>query len=163
MASFIDPKELTIVFHPETGRVRVNNKGGAFLFTGIVNLMRGADLLRASSATLARTSFHLDECGFRFPNAQHLDWDEEEDGPLWQGVELHILEEEGYIPEPDFARLMLRVAQTFIAGAQEHDHPMLREPWWPELLHATSRLEAQVAAMGGGGEGRGGGGGRGPG
>lgn len=140
-----------MAFNAQTGRVRVTSGLYPFLFTGIVNLMRGRELLKAMLAVLSRTSFHFDESGFRFPNPVHLGWDVDEDGPLWEGVELHILEDEGVIPEPDFARLMLRVAHTFIAGANEHDHPMLREPWWPELLDATRRLEAMVAALDDGG------------
>jgi hypothetical protein len=118
-----------------------------FVVQAVLGSFWGSTITTAVEAVLSRTSFGLDDSGFTYPNADYLGWDDETDGQLWEGVHAHVLQDEAYIPEPDFARLMLRVAQTFIAGAKEHDHPMLREPWWPELLHATSRLEAQVAAM----------------
>jgi hypothetical protein len=115
-------------------------RGPAFT---VMESMCGRQIFSAVEAVLSRDELDLDDAGFRYPNLDLLEWDE----PVWEGVKVWVFMDVQYIPEPDFARLMLRVAQTFIAGAKEHDHPMLREPWWPELLHATSRLEAQVAAM----------------
>lgn len=113
----------------------------------ILSSFEGSRILRAVRAVLERTSCSWGEAGFAYPNLEFLDWDEVTDGPIWEGVELRIMHESEHVPEPTFARLMLRVAHTFIAGANEHDHPMLREPWWPELLDATKRLETMVAAL----------------
>ena len=106
--------------------------------------LNGKQFLNAMLAVLSRDDVDLDDAGFTYPNADLLDWDE----PVWEGVKARVFLDIEYVPEPDFARLMLRVAQTFISGATDCDHAMLREPWWPELLDATARLEAQVKALG---------------
>ncbi|MCK6524220.1 hypothetical protein L6R49_22665 [Myxococcota bacterium] len=138
-------------FEPQHNKVVAFGWKEDFVVQAILCSFWRSGILKAVRAVLNRTSFDLDDSGFTYPNAEYLGWDDDVDGPLWEGVCAHVMSDEAFIPEPTFARLMLRVAQTFIAGANEHDHPMLREPWWPELLDATRRLEAMVAALDDGG------------
>ena len=138
-------QSFVVKFLPEGDVVTVF--GPASVLQLILSSFEGSRILKAVRAVLERTSCIWGEAGFIYPNSGCLDWDEDSDGPIWEGVELRIMHDTAYIPEPDFARLMLRVAQTFISGATDCDHPMLREPWWPELLDAAARLEAHVKAL----------------
>lgn len=136
-----------MVFRPDGESVSVDLERTSWIVNGLCSSLHHKQLLTALRPASERVDHFNDVSGFRFAGEASLDKGEE----LWEGVELTMLDGVEHIPEPDFARLTLRVAQTFIAGANERDHPMLREPWWPELLDATKRLEDMVAALDDGG------------
>ena len=135
--------DLKPTYDPQSARVRLAGGSPPWPLVAFVSTLKASVLSRAIAGVLERSEFPIDEGGFRYPNEHLLDIGEE----LWHGVEIDVMQQCVVIPEPDFARLMLRVAQTFISGATDCDHAMLREPWWPELLDATARLEAMVAAL----------------
>ncbi len=133
-------------FNANDSRVVVRGNELTYVAHALLSSLSKNRLLEALDAVLQRGCLHLEEAGFWYLTDEDLsDLDDEEVPPFC--VRMRVVTEVAYIPEPDFARLMLRVAQTFISGATDCDHPMLREPWWPELLDAAARLEAQVKAL----------------
>jgi hypothetical protein len=123
--------------------VDVRDKTGDQLIPALLSSLHARDFAPAIQGVLTRAEYWLNAAGFRYARPDLLDPDE----ATWDGVKVTLLDEEKVVDERTFAQLVLITAQAFIAGMELTKHPMLREPWWPELLHATSRLEAQVAAM----------------
>lgn len=132
--SIIDDIEFSPPAKGSPHKIDVVAPDGLWLITAMVQSMSWFSLRYCAAAVAQRHGFGAEESGFEYPS------DRDPGEETFDGVRLYAFDEEMFVSEAAFDRLMLRFFDAMSAQVKATNPPVTAEPWWPDY-------EASVAAV----------------
>lgn len=119
-------------------KIDVVANDGHWLIAAMVQSVSWFALRYCAEAVAQRHGFSAGESGFEYPS------DRDPGEETFDGVRLYAFDEEMFVSEAAFDRLMLRFFDAMNAQAKTTDPPVTAEPWWPEYEASVTAVRARA-------------------